>query len=118
MSQFLICLSEKNLSKYGMALKDSFINKDMYLKVINQYIKEGNMDNIWVIDKIDDMITQLEDNLHVLEEISCQSELMIFWYGSDFQELDQLNSQQELMDYLKNNITNPCLEIDLCVRLK
>lgn len=117
MSQFLICVSENNLSKYGVTLNDSFINKDMYLKVINQY-KKGNKDNIWVIDKIHDMITQLEDNLHVLEEISCQSELMIFWYGSDFQELDQLNSQQELMDYLKKNITNPCFEIDLCVRLK
>lgn len=67
------------------------------------------------IDKIHDLITRLEDNLHIIEEISSKCEIMIFWYGSDFQELDLLSSQQELMDYLKNNITDPCLEIYLYI---
>lgn len=117
MSQFLICKSEHNLSKYGIRLQDTSSNIDLYYKVINQYVPKEDVNNIWVIDKIHNMINQLQNNLHEIQEIASKSEWMIFWYGSDFDELDVISSEQELMGYLKRNITNPCLEIYLYVSL-
>lgn len=118
MSQFLICKSEGNLSKYGIRLQDTSSNIDLYYKVINQYVPKENVNNIWIIDKIHDMINQLQNNLHEIQEIASKSEWMIFGYGSDFDELDVISSEQELMDYLKCNITNPCLEIYFYVSLR
>lgn len=117
MSQFLICKSDDNLSKYGIRLQDTSSNIDLYYAVINQYAPKEKVNNIWVIDKIHDMINQLRCNLHEIQEIASKSEWMIFWYGSDFDELDVISSEQELMDYLKCNITNPNLEIYLYVKL-
>lgn len=118
MSQFLICKSKDDLAKYGMKISDVVSNKNLYIQVVNEYIKDKSVQDIWIINQIDDMITQLEDNMQIIEEISAKSELMIFWYGNDFQELDFIGSKQELMKYLKNNITNPCMELYLYVNLK
>lgn len=117
-SQFLICKSKDNLAKYGMKFKDTVSNKNLYIQVVNKYVKDTDVQDIWIINRIDDMINQLEDNMQIIDEISSKSELMIFWYGSEFQELDLMSSKQELMRYLKKNITNPCMEIYLYVNLE
>lgn len=43
---------------------------------------------------------------------------MIFWYGSEYEELDRMDSTQSLINYLKDNMDNPCLELDLYVDLE
>lgn len=43
---------------------------------------------------------------------------MIFGYGSKYDKLDKINSTQLLMNYLHDNIHNPCLEIYLYVDLE
>lgn len=113
MSQFLICKAEKDLSNYGKKINDIILNHDLFSKVINQYIMEENADAIWIIENIHEMVNQLDTHMEIIEEIIFKSDVMIFWYGSDFQELEVVNSRFELLDYLKQNVDNPCLEIDL-----
>lgn len=113
MSQFLICKAEKDLSNYGKKINDIILNHDLFSKVINQYIMEENADAIWIIENIHEMVNQLDTHMEIIEEIISKSDVMIFWYGSDFQELEVVNSRFELLDYLKQNVDNPCFEIDL-----
>lgn len=117
MSQFLICKSKEKLSKYGSRLNNVVSNRELYDKVIDKYMKNENIDDIWVIDAIHDMVNKLECNLGIIKEIGQRSELMIFWYGSEYEELDEIDSIQLLMNYLYDNINNPCLEIYLYVDL-
>lgn len=117
MSQFLICKSKEKLSKYGSRLNNVVSNRELYDKVIDKYMKNENIDDIWVIDVIHDMVNKLECNLGIIKEIGQRSELMIFWYGSEYEELDEIDSIQLLMNYLYDNINNPCLEIYLYVDL-
>ena len=113
MSQFLICKTEKDLSNYGKKIDDTILNYDLFSKVINQYAMNEKADAIWIIENIHEMVNQLQKHMEIIEEIISKSDVMIFWYGSDFQELEVVNSRCELVDYLKNNVDNPCFEIDL-----
>ena len=85
MSQFLICKSKEKLSKYGSRLNNVVSNRELYDKVIDKYMKNENIDDIWVIDAIHDMVNKLECNLGIIKEIGQRSELMIFWYGSEYE---------------------------------
>ena len=86
LSQFLICKSEQQMTKYSMKVEDIEINRNLYMQVIDEYMQK--------------------------------SELMVFWYGTDFEDLDEIFSRQHLMSYLKENINNPCLEIYLIVNCR
>lgn len=116
MSQFLICKSKENMIKYGLKLKDVFLNKSLYIKVVNKYMLDEEIDNIWVIDNIDDILMSKYD-LKLIEEIVQKSELLIFWYGTDFEDLERMNSSQMLISYLESNINDPSLELYLYVDL-
>lgn len=113
MSQFLICKATKDLSNYGKKIDDTILNYDLFSNVINQYGMNEKADAIWIIENIHEMVNQLQKHMETIEEIISKSDVMIFWYGSDFQELEVVNSRCELVDYLKNNVDNPCFEIDL-----
>lgn len=113
MSQFLLCKSKENLAAYGMKVGDTLTNKNLYAKVINEYVMDRGAGDVWVINQIHEMLNQLDDHMNDIEEIISKSEWMIFWYGNEFQELDHISSRQELMGYLAENLHNPCLEIYL-----
>lgn len=113
MSQFLLCKTQEDLSGYGKKIIDTTNNRELFLCVINQYIPKEKLENIWVINNIHEMVDRLQEYICVIEEIVLRSEVLIFWYGSDFRELEVVNSREKLMLYLKNEITNPCVEIDL-----
>lgn len=113
MSQFLICKAAEDLSNYGKKIDDTILNYDLFSKVINQYIMSEKADDIWIIENIHEMVNHLQKHMEIIEEIVSKSDVMIFWYGSDFQELEVVNTRCELMDYLKHNVDNPCFEIDL-----
>ena len=97
--------------------KANDINYNLYMQVIDKYM-QGDVEKIWVVENIHDMIDDLEQNLNIIDEICQKSELMVFWYGTDFEDLDEIFSRQHLMSYLKENINNPCLEIYLIVNCR
>ena len=117
MSQFLICKSKEKMTEYGFKLDEITLNKDFYINVINKYFHNDKINDIWIIDKIHDIVNSLKCNLKIIEEISQKSEWMIFWYGMEYDGLDRINSSHALMEYLRENINNPCLEIYLLVDL-
>lgn len=113
MSQFLICKSKENLSDYGYKLKDVISNKDLMQRVGQKYFDKE--DEIWVIESIHEMLNSLEENMITIRDIAQKSQEMIFWYGTEYDGLDNLYSVKELMDYLQNEYKNPCLELYLHV---
>lgn len=117
LSQFLICKSEQQMTKYSMKIEDIETNRNLYMQVIDKYM-QGDVEKIWVVENIHDMIDDLEQNLNLIDEICQKSELMVFWYGTDFEDLDEIFSRQHLISYLKENINNPCLEIYLIVNCR
>lgn len=118
LSQFLICKSEHQLTRYGVKFEDLQTNKDLYMQVIDKYMHHDDVKKIWVVDKIHDMVDDLTNNLNSIEEICQKSEEMVFWYGTDFEELDKISSRYQFMNYLKQNINNPCPELYLYVHCK
>lgn len=118
LSQFLICKSEYQMTNYGVKFENVETNKNLYMRVINKYMQDDDLDKIWIVDNIHEMVDDLSKNLNFIEEISRKSEVMVFWYGTDFEELDKIYSRKQLMNYLKENIDNPCLEINLYFNCK
>lgn len=112
-----MCKSKEKMTKYGFRLDDANSNKDLYIKVFHKYMCNENVSDIWIIDKIHDIVDSLEYSLKIIEEISRKSECMVFWYGEEYEELDRINSSQELIDYLADNMDDSCLEIYLFVDL-
>lgn len=113
MSQFLLCKSKENLAAYGMKVGEALTNTNLYADVLNRYEMDRDIEEVWVINQIHDMLDQLDDHMNIIEEIISKSEWMLFWYGNEFQELEQISSRQELIGYLEENLHNPCLEIYL-----
>lgn len=49
MSQFLICKSKNEMTKYGIRLQEVQFNKDLYSRVINKYMPDVSGDEVWII---------------------------------------------------------------------
>ena len=113
MSQFLICKSKEDLSKYGIRLSKNDINAGLFYDVVRMYFNSD--DNLWVIDEIHDMVDHLSQNIDRIRDIMSKSQEMVFWYASDYKDLDIFYSGEELMDYLYEQIDNPWVEIYLFV---
>ena len=78
MSQFLLCKSKENLAAYGMKAGNALTNTNLYAEVINRYEVGRDIEDVWVINQIDDMLNQLADHMNIIEEIISKSEWMIF----------------------------------------
>ena len=89
MSQFLICRSKHQMTKYAVKFVDIVTNKVLYMQVIDKYMQGDDIEKIWVVDTIHDMVNDLTHNIEIIEEIGQKSEVMVFWYGTDFEELDK-----------------------------
>ena len=113
MSQFLICESKENLSEYGCKLNELVDNKDLLELVKQKYF--GAKDEIWVIIGIHEMLNCLEENIVIIKNIAQKSKEMVFWYGSEYEDLDNLYSEEELIDYLYSEYNDWGLELYLHV---
>ena len=110
MSQFLICKSKNDLSKYGIPFSSCKLNKNLYEEAINYYFK-GLTENIWIIEKMCNWIYELNKNMDKVVEISEKSDIAVFWYGSEYNDLENIYSIEELIDYIGQEINNPCIEL-------
>lgn len=110
MSQFLICKSKSDLSKYGIMFSSCKFNKNLYEKVIDYYF-EGKTEDIWIIEKMSNWIYDIENNMDKIVEISKKSDMAVFWYGSEYDNLDNIYSIEDLIGYISQEINNPCIEL-------
>ena len=120
MSQFMICKSSIDLTKFGgklMNMNDK--NNDLFISVVQEHYAEQTYSNLWIIEKIDDysckqlyydefFSSKLFFLLNNLYEIC---EWMIFWYASDYDELYVVHTKKELIDYVQQCIEKPGCEL-------
>ena len=85
-------------------------NKNLYEKVIDYYF-EGKTEDIWIIEKMSNWIYDIENNMDKIVEISKKSDMAVFWYGSEYDNLDNIYSIENLIGYISQEINNPCIEL-------
>lgn len=115
MSQFLICKSLYDLSYIGSRMDEINENKELYEEVVERYYL--TKEDIWVIDKIHEMVNDIKINIDSICTISEKCKKMIFWYGTDYEDLEQIFSTSELRTFLERYYDDPCVEIYLTVEI-
>lgn len=115
MSQFLLCRTDKDLSKYGTNISYNVLNKDLLDKVKQMYFPNDLDEKIWSIEKIHDIINDYFINKNIIYDIFNLSDEMIFWYGSDYLELDVIDSYDDFCNIIKKNLEDNSYELYLRV---
>ena len=117
MSQFLICKSYEDLSSYGCTFLQCKNNKLLYSSVIEKYIN-GNFDNIWIIERISKWIDDTNKEMNFIYELIDKSDILIFWYGTDYDDLDVFYSKEEMIRYIDLEIEESCVELYIFGKLR
>ncbi len=116
----MMCKSKANLEKYGGKL---FVlqktNNELYRSVLNKYYPDAEYYNIWIIDNIHDFCNEVLDYdsfiisklYHELDELYDLCEWMILWYGGEYDNLKEIHTKKEFLNYVKFCVENPCCEI-------
>ena len=117
----MMCKSKFDLSLYGDRLSNLYgINNKLYISVLNKYYREVEYHDIWLIDKIHDYCNEVLDCnkfinselYYVITELYDLCEWIILWYGGEYDNLKEIYSKQEFIDYVKYCIENTCCEIN------
>ena len=111
MSQLLICKSKCDLSRYGQKIApESIISRSLIYDVIRKYFKDPS-DDLWYIDTIQDLITDVENNIDTIMKIAESSEAMVFWYSDMFDELDEVDDLISLKNSILNVVSSDAPEL-------
>lgn len=124
MSQYMICKAKDDLTEFGGILLN--LNKKsnrFILSILEQYYREGQYDDIWIIENMEEYCCRqmyydeyiASDLYFLLNDLYDLCEWMIFWYGDDFEDLDEVYSKDELISYVQHCIEVPCCELYLRV---
>lgn len=111
MSQFLLCKTDKDLGKYGIRISHCFTNSNLLYRVKQVYFPYESDRKIWSIENINDVINDFDNKNNILFEIYNISDEMIFWYGLDFSDLNDIYSYEELNKTIEMNLNNSCFEL-------
>ena len=60
-----------------------------------------------------DWIDDLNQNMSEIEHIARNSEVMIMWYGTDFDDLDTIGSYTDLIEYIRKESNTQNTELYL-----
>ena len=106
MSQFMMCKSKANLEEYGGELLSlEKTNNDLYRSVLNKYYPDVEHHNVWLMEEFDDFCNETLDYdrfivselYRVLDEVYDLCEWMILWYGSEYDDLKEIETKKEFM---------------------
>ncbi|MDE6761768.1 MAG: hypothetical protein K2J90_14005 [Lachnospiraceae bacterium] len=94
-------------------------NNDLYRSVLNKYYLYVEYYDIWIIENIHDFCNEVLDYdrfivselYHVLDELYDLCEWMILWYGGEYDNLQEIYTKEEFLNYVKCCVENPCCEI-------
>jgi hypothetical protein len=115
-----MCKSKINLEGYGRKLFSlQKIDNDLYQSVLNKYYPDVEYYDIWIIETIHDLCDEpldydsfiVSELYHVLDKLYDLCEWIILWYGSDYDNLEELHTKKEFLKYVKCRIEYPCCEI-------
>lgn len=120
MSQFMVCKAEVDLGQFGGILLDSKDKSNAFiLPMLEQYYPESPYDNIWVINNMEEYCCKqlranefaVSDLYFLLNNLYDICDWMIFWYGSEYDDLDEVCSKDELIRYVQKHMEEPCCEL-------
>ena len=111
MSQYLLCKAN-DLSRYGEPVKC-----EGNLDVLGKYFN-GDTNSVWEVSDMNFMIDAIEESLPIIYDIIDESERMVFWYSDDYADLDKFTSRSKLKEYIRNNVSTPCLELYIYAEFK
>ena len=119
MSQYMMCKSNYDLSKYGRKLLGKSESNKVFLSVLNEYYPKERDNNIWIIDNIDVFCNEvINEDMFFSSEVYCLlnriydlCEWIILWYGGEYNDLDVIYTKDELMKYVQHCIEKPCCEL-------
>ena len=112
MSQFLICKAQSDLSSFGVPLTECKNNLNLYRDVVNYYF-DGITENVWVIEKICNWIYDADHHMDDIKTIVSNSDMAVFWYGSEFMDLDSVYSHEEVVERIKQESSDSSIELYL-----
>lgn len=122
----MICMSKGNLSQYHCKKIDDLNDKIFYYKVADAVFSCYQAENLWAMPdahfycdkahkemlnkKIEFNDTEL---FTVLSDIFDQSDKLALWYGSFYDDLDQVYSKSQFLQSVGNLLKEPCYEMYL-----
>lgn len=124
MSQFLLCKSNDSLENYSGKKVDNYqYNKQLLQEVIKEYFCEDDLSCLWIIEKVhhycDDAqlygFSRDAKLYNILCELYEHCDDMIFWYSSDYKDLEQIHTKNEMLENVNNCLNDSCCEIYLRV---
>ena len=126
-SQFMICKSKYNLEKYGRKLIGlQNINIDLCHLVLEKYYPDVETCDVWIIEKIHNLCDEVLDYekfivselYQVLNNVYDLCEWIIMWYGGEYDDLEEIYSKEDFIDYVKCCVEVPCCEMYVRVCIK
>ncbi len=119
MSQFMMCKSTFDLTKYGGKKLCSSISNKIFYRVLKEYYPEERDDSVWIIDRIDGYCEKvLSKDLFISSEIFqlingiydlC--DWIILWFGDEYNGLDVVYTKNGLIKCIQQCIEKPCCEL-------
>ena len=123
MSQFIMCYSHKDLSIFGCnRLSSNVANKQIFDRVANNLLKEIEMDNVWIMEGVDNYFLKAQKDVFngkkfkstclykLLDKICDICHIIIFWYGSEFEDLDIITDKDKMFLYIQESIKDSMCE--------
>jgi hypothetical protein len=121
MSQFMVCKSIYDLAEHNcVKIAHCKENREFYFDVVKDWFGNVN-DGIWVVPNIDIVFTQAQkqNGTHLfkmtklyalLSMLFDVSEILILWYGSEYQDLDKISTRDQFLNYVEASIADPMCE--------
>lgn len=115
-----MCKSRTNLEEYGgERFSMQKINSDLYRSVLNKYYPNKGYYDIWIIENIHDLCDKALDYdrfivselYHVLDKLYELCEWIILWYGDEYEDLKEIHTKKEFINYVRYCVEKPCCEI-------
>ena len=90
------------------------------MRILNDYFPNTD-NNIWIIEDIHDYCNEAQESksfinsklYYILDKLYDVCDYMVLWYGSEYDDLDEVYSKKGLFEYVEHCLKNPCCEIYL-----
>lgn len=120
MSQFMICKAKADLIEHGGILRSLNDKDDTLIRsILKLYYPENQFDDIWIIQNMEHYCCKqlyyddffASELYHLIDNLYDLCDWMIFWYGNEYTDLDEIHTKNELISYVQHQMEMPCCEL-------
>ena len=99
MSQLLLCSSKYDLSAWGQRIyPEPSLSDTLFDRVVRRYYV--SFDDLWLINTIDEWMSDLKGNIDNIMSLAELSDSMVFWYSDMYEDLDVTDSLSDLRNVI------------------